>query len=149
MISNARLSLACFSWLLATFLVAKSTCQIRSSLKSVYFSSRRDSPGKMQAQEVAGHVVSAVRREGEKRGRKEGGGERELVMTQLTFPLFSLGTPVHVVGSSEWVLPPQFWKYCHRHTQNLVSKLIQNTIWLTMESNRSGWRQIVLGCCFF
>lgn len=70
MVSNARLSLACFCRILATFLVAESKCQIRRSLKRVYFSLRRDSPGKLQAQEVAGHVVSAVRRERE-------GGKRE------------------------------------------------------------------------
>lgn len=149
MVSNARLSLVCFCRLLATFLVAESKCQIRSTLKRVYFSSRRDSPGKTQAREVTGHVVSAVRREREGGKKGEGRGERELVMAQLTFSLFSLGTSVHVVGSSEWVLPPQFWKYCHRYNQNLVSKVIQNAVLLTMESNLSGWHQIVLGCCFF
>lgn len=76
MVSNAGLSLVCFCRLLATFLVAESKCQIRSSLKRVYFSSRRDSPGKTQALEVAGHVVSAVRREREK-GKMGGGRRRE------------------------------------------------------------------------
>lgn len=95
MVSNAWLSLACFCRLLATFLVAESKCQIRSSLKRAYFSSTSDSPGEMQAWEVAGHVVSAVRREREGGKREEGGEEeRERASEGPTdFPIIQSGDP--------------------------------------------------------
>lgn len=111
---NVRHSLAWFYRLLATFLIAEIKCQASSSLKN-----------------KKGFILVGGR--GGTGAGGAGKGEREWermrsIDAQYFLLFIQFGDPGSYSGSSELVFPLPFWKYHHRHTQNLVSGVTGNAV---------------------